>query len=70
MYFQKAYNGFLKIAQDNLDDKILYRLGVITFSGTGCDADREMNMLMRFWKTVTNTFRRQLRIPYSPCFSH
>ena len=41
MYFPKAYNGFLKIAQDNPDDKILYRLGVMTFSGTGCDADRE-----------------------------
>lgn len=42
IYFQKAYNGFLKIAQDNLDDKILYRLGVMTSSGTGCDADRDL----------------------------
>ncbi len=41
IYFQKAYNGFLKIAQDNPDDKIIYRLGIMTFSGTGCDADRE-----------------------------
>ncbi len=44
MYFQKAYNGFLKIAQDTLDDRILYRLGVMTFSGTGCDADRELGI--------------------------
>ncbi len=44
MYFQKAYNGFLKIAQDNPDDKIIYRLGVMTFSGTGCDTDRELGI--------------------------
>lgn len=44
LYFQKAYNGFLKIAQDNPDDKILYRLGVMTFSGTGCDTDRELGI--------------------------
>ena len=44
IYFQKAYNGFLKIAQDNPDDKIIYRLGVMTFSGTGCDADRELGI--------------------------
>jgi len=41
IYFQKAYNGFSKIAAENPDDKILYRLGVMTFSGVGCDADRE-----------------------------
>ncbi len=44
IYFQKAYNGFLKIAQDSPDDKIIYRLGVMTFSGTGCDADRELGI--------------------------
>ncbi len=44
IYFQKAYYGFLKIAQDNPDDKILYRLGVMTFSGTGCDTDRELGI--------------------------
>lgn len=44
IYFQKAYNGFLKIAQDNPDDKIIYRLGMMTFSGTGCDADRELDI--------------------------
>ncbi len=41
IYFPKAYNGFLKIAQDNPDDQILCRLGVMTFSGMGCDANRE-----------------------------
>lgn len=41
IYFQKAYNGFRKIVEENPDDKILYRLGVMTFSGVGCDADRE-----------------------------
>lgn len=40
-YFKNAYNGFSKIANDNPDDKILYRLGVMTFSGTGCDANQE-----------------------------
>lgn len=44
IYFQKAYNGFLKIAQENPDDQILYRLGVMTFSGTGCNADRELGL--------------------------
>ena len=44
IYFQKAYNGFLKIAQDNPDDKILYRLGVMTFSGTGCYIDRDLGI--------------------------
>lgn len=43
-YFKNAYNGFSKIAADNPDDKILYRLGVMTFSGTGCDADRELGL--------------------------
>ncbi len=44
IYFQKAYNGFLKIAQDNPDDKIIYRLGMMTFSGTGCDIDRDLGI--------------------------
>lgn len=43
-YFRNAYKGFSKIAHDNPDDKILYRLGVMTFSGTGCDADRELGI--------------------------
>ncbi len=43
-YFQKAYSGFRKIAAENPDDKILYRLGVMTFSGTGCDANRELGL--------------------------
>ncbi len=41
IYFQKAYNGFCKNAEENPDDKILYRFGVMTFRGVGCDADRE-----------------------------
>lgn len=41
IYFRKAYNGFCKIAEEKPDDKILYRLGVMTFRGVGCDADRE-----------------------------
>lgn len=44
LYFQKAYNVFSKIAADNPDDKILYRLGVMTFNGTGCDIDRELGI--------------------------
>lgn len=40
-YFQKAYNGFQKIAVENQDDKILYRLGAMTFNGIGCGEDRE-----------------------------
>ncbi len=43
-YFQKAYSGFRKIAAENPDDQILYRLGVMTFSGTGCNADRELGL--------------------------
>ncbi len=43
-YFKNAYNGFSKITNDNPDEKILYRLGVMTFSGTGCDVDRELGI--------------------------
>lgn len=43
-YFRNAYNGFSKIANDNPDDKILYRLGMMTFSGTGCDANRDLGI--------------------------
>lgn len=41
IYFQKAFNGFSKIVVENPDDKIMYRLSVMTFNGVGCDADRE-----------------------------
>lgn len=41
IYFQKAFNGFSKIVVENPDDKIMYRLGVMTFNGVCCDADRE-----------------------------
>ena len=43
-YFQKVYNGFQKIAAENPDDKVLYRLGVMTFSGIGCDTDRKLGI--------------------------
>ena len=43
-YFKNAYNGFAKIANDNPNDKIIYRLGVMTFSGTGCEANRELGI--------------------------
>ncbi len=42
--FQKAFSGFHKIAAENPDDKILYRLGAMTLSGTGCSADRELGI--------------------------
>lgn len=44
IYFQKAYNGFSKIAAENPDDKILYRLGAMMYSGTGCDANCELGI--------------------------
>ena len=44
IYFQKAYSGLHKIVVENPDDKILYRLGVMTFSGTGCDANRDLGI--------------------------
>lgn len=40
-YFKTAYKGFCKIQSENLDDKILYRLGVMTLKGLGCEADRD-----------------------------
>ncbi len=44
MYFQKAYSGFQKVAAENPDDKILYRLGMMTIKGLGCDAERELGI--------------------------
>lgn len=44
IYFQKAYSGFHKIAADNPDEKILYRLGVMMFIGMGCDTNRELGL--------------------------
>lgn len=41
VYFKKAYSSFQKVAAENSDDKILYRLGVMTIKGLGCDEDRE-----------------------------
>lgn len=36
-YFKNAYNGFLKIEQDMADDKLWYRLGMMTLNGIGCE---------------------------------
>lgn len=44
VYFKKAYDGFQKVAAENPDDKILYRLGMMIFSGIGCDTDRELGI--------------------------
>lgn len=40
-YFKKAYDGFQKVDAENPDDEIMYRLGVMTIKGLGCDKDRE-----------------------------
>lgn len=40
-YFENAYKGFCKTQRENLDDKILYRLGVMTLKGLGCETDRD-----------------------------
>lgn len=44
VYFKKAYDGFQKVAAENPDDKIIYRLGVMTIKGLGCVADRELGI--------------------------
>lgn len=44
IYFQKAYSGFRRSTAENPDDKIIYRLGVMTFNGTGCEANRELGI--------------------------
>ena len=44
MYFKKAYDGFQKVAAENPDDKILYRLGMMIFSGIDYDTDRELGI--------------------------
>lgn len=36
-YFKKAYCGFMAIEQKNGDDKLLYRLGMMSLNGTGCE---------------------------------
>ncbi len=40
-YFKNAYNGFLKIEQDMADDKLGYRLGMMTLNGIGCEIDSD-----------------------------
>ncbi|MCM1488204.1 MAG: relaxase MobL [Firmicutes bacterium] len=46
IYFRRAYVGFRKIIEDNPDDKILYRLGVMTAKGIGCKADFDLGIDM------------------------
>ena len=43
-HFKKAYDGFQKVAAENPDDKIIYRLGVMTIKDLGCGADRELGI--------------------------
>lgn len=40
-YFKNAYNGFLKIEQDMADNKLWYRLGMMTLNGIGCEIDSD-----------------------------
>ena len=40
-YFENAYKGFCKIKDETPDDKIMFRLGMMTIKGFGCEADRE-----------------------------
>ncbi|MCM1062350.1 MAG: sel1 repeat family protein [Eubacterium sp.] len=46
IYFRKAYVGFRKIIIENSDDKILYRLGMMTVKGIGCEADFDLGIDM------------------------
>lgn len=41
LYFKNAYQGFWKIKDENPDEKILFRLGMMTLNGQGCKADRD-----------------------------
>ena len=41
LYFKNAYKGFWKIKDETPDDKILFRLGMMTIKGLGCEADKE-----------------------------
>ena len=44
LYFKNAYQGFRKIKDEKPDDKILFRLGMMTLNGQGCKADRNLGM--------------------------
>ena len=39
--YTNAYKIFCKIADEKPNDKILFRLGIMTIKGLGCDVDRE-----------------------------
>ncbi len=43
-YFKKAYKGFCKIKDETPDEKILFRFGMMTIKGLGCEADRNLGI--------------------------
>ena len=43
-YFKKAYKGFWKIKDEKPDNKILFRLGMMTLNGHGCKADQNLGI--------------------------
>lgn len=42
--YTSAYKEFCKIANEKLNDKILFRLGIMTLKGQGCEADRNLGI--------------------------
>ena len=44
LYFKNAYKGFWEIKDENPDDKILFRLGMMTLTGQGCKADQNLGV--------------------------
>ena len=43
-YYTSAYKEFSKIANEKPNDKILFRLGIMTLKGQGCEADRNLGI--------------------------
>lgn len=43
-YFKNAYKGFCKIKGETLNEKILFRLGMMTLNGQGCKADHNLGI--------------------------
>lgn len=42
--YTSVYKEFCKIANENPNDKILFRLGMMTLKGQGCEADRNLGI--------------------------
>jgi hypothetical protein len=42
--YTSAYKEFYKIANEKPNDKILFRLGIMTLKGQGCEADRNLGI--------------------------